>query len=450
MKQITKKLYILTLIICLFVPVFAEQNDFIANEKTVYTKTNISYRLGPGYEYKFAGTIDKDIPLHRLGVTTNDWAKLIYEEETIYIPNRYLTPEKTSTDISTDMSTKNVKNIYIGDSRTVGMCNAVNDTVFSGYDYLDYTDKNGDIWIAHGGIAYNYLVNTAIPTLDKHLDEECNVIIYLGLNDDTPGSKYAQAANSLAEKYPQSHIFYSSINPVNDNGYGAIQYHRSNELLRNKNLDIQNNLVNVQYLDIFSEIEDDYSMWSDGIHYNDTTSMDIYNITNELVKESIITKEDTSVLTYDISEDEVYKIAKLCYREQGSNINGFSAEASLLCNLTDKSKYSNPWSYAVNSGWFGKNVENKIADLKYTPSEEKLQAIRDIVINGNRTLPINVVEHDCLSDIVSVTNNGEKFDKTDRSQYIPNVTTITNRFGATYIFYAFPAEDSDPFGYFKE
>lgn len=53
----------------------------------------------------------------------------------------------------------------------------------------------------------------------------------------------------------------------------------------------------------------------------------------------------------------------------------------------------------------------------------------------------------CGSDIVSASNNGVKFNKTDRSQYKQGVTVIKNRMGSTYTFWSFPSSVSDPFGY---
>jgi len=82
-----------------------------------------------------------------------------------------------------------------------------------------------------------------------------------------------------------------------------------------------------------------------------------------------------------------------------------------------------------------------------TASAAAIAATKDVLINGNRQFPAYINEHDCFSDITSVTNNGISFNKTDRSKYIKNVTIIKNVYGSTYTFYEFPSAYSDPFGY---
>lgn len=154
---------------------------------------------------------------------------------------------------------------------------------------------------------------------------------------------------------------------------------------------------------------------------------------------------------YTISENELIKIARLCKQEQGS-LEGSKAEASLAANLLEThSNYANKYgsdiySFMRNSGWFYKAayfMDNGSAPKTY------VDAIKDVLVNGNRTLPLGVDEHDCLSDIRSVSNNGVQFDKKDRSQYQKGVTWIVNTLGSQYTFYCFPSSGSDPFGYTK-
>ena len=69
--------------------------------------------------------------------------------------------------------------------------------------------------------------------------------------------------------------------------------------------------------------------------------------------------------------------------------------------------------------------------------------VEDVLVNGNSTLPPYVDEHDCFSDIRSISTG----DVRDRSAYIKDVTVIRNRYGATYTFHCFLHAHSDPFGY---
>lgn len=148
---------------------------------------------------------------------------------------------------------------------------------------------------------------------------------------------------------------------------------------------------------------------------------------------------------YKLTTTELKKLARLCYQENGRV--AAPAEASLMCNLYElvgHKKYDSLYDYVRNGGWFYKAayyMDNG------SVKDEVIESVRDVFVNGNRTVPLYVDEHDCWSDIVSASNNGVKFTKTDRSQYKRGVTVIKNRMGSTYTFWSFPSNVSDPFGY---
>lgn len=152
---------------------------------------------------------------------------------------------------------------------------------------------------------------------------------------------------------------------------------------------------------------------------------------------------------YNLTDSELQQLANLCKQEQGS-ITGARAEASLMCNLLEThSSYRNRYgddvvAFCKRSGWFSKAeyyMTNGDAGNSY------VEAVRDVMCNGNRFFPLGIDEHDCFSDITSATNNGSEINKRDRSAYIQNVTRIKNRYGSEYTFYCFPTSSSDPFGY---
>lgn len=147
---------------------------------------------------------------------------------------------------------------------------------------------------------------------------------------------------------------------------------------------------------------------------------------------------------YKLTDTQLKKIARLCYQEQGSA--AAPAEASLMANLYELhgKKYPSLYEYVRNGGWFYRAahyMDNGSA------SSSVIAAVKDVLVNGNRTVPLYIDEHDCFSDLVSVTNNGQEIHKTDRSLYKRGVTKIKNRYGSTYTFYSFPSAYSDPFGY---
>lgn len=152
--------------------------------------------------------------------------------------------------------------------------------------------------------------------------------------------------------------------------------------------------------------------------------------------------------SYNLSEEEILKIARLCQQEQGT-VEGAAAEASLMCNRYELygGSYSSVYDYARNSGWFARaahHMDNGDA------SDEIVSVVRNVINHGFRVLPAYVDEHDCFSDIASATNNGTAITVSNREDYEQFVTKIDNVYEASYTFYCFPASNSDPFGYTSE
>lgn len=162
----------------------------------------------------------------------------------------------------------------------------------------------------------------------------------------------------------------------------------------------------------------------------------------------IANAEYTPFNTFNLSETELKKIASLCQQEQGS-AKGAAAEASLMANRFELygSKFSSVYDYARNSGWFAK--AGTYMD-KMNATDAVLEAVRNVLIYGKRTVPGYIDEHDCFSDLSSCINNGSAITITNRSQYKQFVTIINNKYGSTYTFYCFPTSSSDPFGYISQ
>lgn len=176
---------------------------------------------------------------------------------------------------------------------------------------------------------------------------------------------------------------------------------------------------------------------------------------------------------YNLTEDQLLQIASLCQQEQ-PGVSGAAAEASLMANKFEtegsiaKSKYKdNPadglYYYIKNNTWWNSGA---LVMNRRNASPEIVEAVRDVLVNGNRTLPKYVNSHDCLScNQKNRCPNGKKGDiciiKNDRlrqtqqyvinnhSNYIPHVTQVANVYdlNAFKTFYTFPNELSDPFSY---
>ena len=150
---------------------------------------------------------------------------------------------------------------------------------------------------------------------------------------------------------------------------------------------------------------------------------------------------------YALNETQKKGIARIISKEQSGKAGRF-AEASLLANLTDisgdnKATVDNIVAKARGK-WFSTRGEYS---KSYAPPQDALDAVQSCIIDGKRTLPRYINEHDCFSDLTSVTNNGTPITKTDRDKYKQHVTKIKNRYGASGTFYSFPDSASDPFYY---
>ena len=160
---------------------------------------------------------------------------------------------------------------------------------------------------------------------------------------------------------------------------------------------------------------------------------------------------------YDLTETQIRHLAIICYREQGNNDAGVRACASHMCNYFEKwqsKRFSNIYECVFGSGWYWTRPRNETWVYEH-PSvpQAAIDAVRDVMVNGNRTLPEYVDEYDCLSDIKEASNNGTKFDPRDRTKYQKDVTRITNVYGSEYTFYCFPdgaGGTCDAFGYISK
>ncbi len=177
---------------------------------------------------------------------------------------------------------------------------------------------------------------------------------------------------------------------------------------------------------------------------------------------------------YNLTEEQLKFLAMIAQKEQGS-LAGTKAEASLMANLFESKsdKYRKKfgtggkglYNYVLNSGWFSntKKYLNNYSKLK----QSSIDAVRDVLVGGNRTLPPYVTNHyfrNCYGvcfnnikgDICKLVLDGNTYetinDIMNNSLYRKDKTQIYSRYGkgrSYWIFYSFPAPNSDPFGYYE-
>ena len=168
---------------------------------------------------------------------------------------------------------------------------------------------------------------------------------------------------------------------------------------------------------------------------------------------------------YNLTDTQVRHLAIICYREQGGNLDGVKACASHMCNYYEKYQSKNfrdVYECTFGSGWYwGKERNDEWVREHPSVPADVVNAVRDVIVNGNRTLPDYVDEYDCLTDIALIINDGvvhtrerEKSYVLNRKNYKPHKTIIQNIYaeGASdrYTFYCFPDGvdgHCDAFGY---
>lgn len=172
---------------------------------------------------------------------------------------------------------------------------------------------------------------------------------------------------------------------------------------------------------------------------------------------------------YILTEEEMKALARAAMNENNCNLTAFKNEISLMANLYErrKDKYSSIVEYVAKGGWFAGSTVKALKDTARDVPKDRVQAVKDVLVNGNRTLPYQIVEHDCFGDLEWLvldgvtyygdTNGGCAGDSStpvfNKALYVKNKTAIHNFYGATYIFYTWagggePCYPEDPFGYY--
>lgn len=174
---------------------------------------------------------------------------------------------------------------------------------------------------------------------------------------------------------------------------------------------------------------------------------------------------------YSLSEEDMKALARAAMNENNCNLTAFKNELSLMANLYERGnrreKYPTLIDYIRDGGWFADSTVRALDNTSRNVPDDRLQAVKDVLVDGNRTLPPQIVEHDCLGDLDWIEVNGVKYeginagnckgDKNtqvfNKSLYLTNTTKIHNKYGATYIFYTWAGggeacSGEDPFGYY--
>ena len=148
--------------------------------------------------------------------------------------------------------------VFIGDSRTEGLRDAVNDD---------------SIWSCLSSMGYDWMVSTGVPQVEDQIEDNTAVIILMGVNDLYHVNDYISYINSKAAEWGNrgAQTYFVSVGPVQNDPYC------SNAEIESFNAAMQANLSGVTYIDVYSHLVSEGFSTVDGTHYPDSVSVDIYN-----------------------------------------------------------------------------------------------------------------------------------------------------------------------------
>lgn len=160
---------------------------------------------------------------------------------------------------------------------------------------------------------------------------------------------------------------------------------------------------------------------------------------------------------YDLTVGQLKGLIAVASKKNGENTSQLKTAVALMANRFEKegssfgSDAEGLVKYVQESGYYEKEISDAY-DEKYEASQKHIDAVKDVLVSGNRPIPAEVIEQASPdAKIIEADNSGTSFDVTDRSQYKSGVTRITKKSDkSSWIFYAWADESTDSgdlFGY---
>ncbi len=152
----------------------------------------------------------------------------------------------------------NDKLIFIGDSRTQDMMNAVSDN---------------SIWSCKVGAGYDWMTTEGVPNIEGDIENNTAVIFLFGVNDPANIANYINYVNYKANEWDGlgAKTYYVAVGPVTNDPYVT------NTQIEAFNESLKVSLAGVVYIDIYTYLMENGYSTVDGTHYPDNVSIAIYN-----------------------------------------------------------------------------------------------------------------------------------------------------------------------------
>lgn len=172
---------------------------------------------------------------------------------------------------SADAADDTLHLIWAGDSRTIGMQNALD---------------NEDRYIGAAGEGYYWLKETGLPIIKEAIENEplSPVVFNFGVNDYDNLELYLSLYKEICSEYPDTHFYFLSVNPIEPTLCKTL----TNEDICDFNAHLKAAYPDT-YLDSYTYLMVNEITTIDGIHYSEEGYRQIY----EFAVEQITQKEQT-------------------------------------------------------------------------------------------------------------------------------------------------------------
>ncbi len=243
--------------------------------KTMYAVVALNVRRGPGTDYEVVSHLALAQAVEVTGQAETGWYQFLVDGEPVYASHKYLSETKVEVpapapvqqaETGTETPAEPVPAvapagvIMVGDSRCVQMQTAVG--------------GGGCSWICENSKEYTWFSETAIPRFDPYVGKGTKVIINMGVNDPEHYGKYVELVNAKAAEWAQrgAKTYFVSVNPVWENPY------TTQEQVDTFNANVPGMLVGVTWIDTSSWLTTNGYRLVDGLHYDEPTYVNIFNL----------------------------------------------------------------------------------------------------------------------------------------------------------------------------
>ena len=165
--------------------------------------------------------------------------------------------------------------IFIGDSRTVGLCYAIGAGYYDGELVQFTTAGSREYYLAKVSSGYSWYSSTALPQLKRLLKKNptASVVLNHGVNDLDNAERYISSYRSLMAAYPKAKCIIMSVNPVNTKLYKG---YAQPEVIEGFNSMLLAAFPQ-NYVDTYNYLQENKFKSPDGLHYDAATYGKIYN-----------------------------------------------------------------------------------------------------------------------------------------------------------------------------